>query len=103
MSLNRRSALTAIAGFSMGVALPSISRGATPMPTGKIKHLAFSDQGGRPDGVQVMVSRNHLYVGHMFSDGFTSWTSADPSQPKPVAIRRRAAHTVPITCRPTAI
>jgi hypothetical protein len=54
------------------------------MPTGKIKHLAFSDQGGRPDGVQVMVSRNHLYVGHMFSDGFTIMDVADPSQPKPV-------------------
>src|SRR5258708_6560475 len=84
MSINRRSALTAIVGFSAAVALPSISRGATPDPTGKIKHLAFSDQGGRPDGVQVMVSRNHLFVGHMFSNGFTIMDVANPSQPKPL-------------------
>src|SRR5476649_1005170 len=85
MLLNRRSALTAIAGFSTAVAFPAISRGATPDPTGKIKHLAYSDQGGRPDGVQVMVSRNHLYVGHMFSDGFTIMDVADPSKPKPLS------------------
>src|SRR5471030_2676927 len=84
MLLNRRSALTAIAGFSTAVAFPAISRGATPGPTGKIKHLAFSDQGGHPDGVQVMVSRNHLYVGHMFSNGFTVMDVADPSKPKPL-------------------
>src|ERR1700675_1178095 len=35
----------------------------------RIAHIAYSDQGGRPDGVQVMVNRNHVYVGHMFSDG----------------------------------
>jgi hypothetical protein len=84
MLLDRRSALTAIAGFSAAVACPAISRGATPDPTGKIKHLAFSDQGGHPDGVQVMVSRNHLYVGHMFSNGFTVMDVADPSKPKPL-------------------
>jgi hypothetical protein len=84
MLLDRRSALTAIAGFSAAVACPAIVRGATPGPTGKIKHLAFSDQGGHPDGVQVMVSRNHLYVGHMFSNGFTVMDVADPSKPKPL-------------------
>ena len=84
MSFNRRSALRALAGLPLAVALPAVSRGATPPPTGKVKHLAFSDQGGRPDGVQVMVSRNHLYVGHMFSDGFTIMDVANPSQPKPV-------------------
>ena len=36
-----------------------------------INHLSYSDQGGRPDGVQVMVNRKHVYVGHMFSDGLT--------------------------------
>ena len=52
---------------------------------GKIKPLAYSDQGGRPDGVQVMVSRNHLYVGHMFSDGFTVVDVRDPFFPRVVA------------------
>jgi len=63
---------------------PQSVAGATPPPAGKIKHLAFSDQGGHPDGVQIMVSRNHLYVGHMFSNGFTIMDVTNPSQPKPL-------------------
>ena len=86
MPISRRSALTAIAGFSTAVAFPAVLRGAAPPKImGKLKHLAFSDQGGRPDGVQVMVSRNILYVGHMFSDGFTIMDVADPSKPKPLS------------------
>ena len=34
----------------------------------RIRSLGHTDQGGRPDGVQVMVVGNHAYVGHMFSD-----------------------------------
>ena len=44
----------------------------------RIRHLSYSDQGGRPDGVQVMLNRGHLYVGHMFSDGVTILDAADP-------------------------
>ena len=33
--------------------------------------VGYSDQGGRPDGVQVMVHRGFAYVGHMFSKGFS--------------------------------
>ena len=41
--------------------------------------VGHSDQGGRPDGVQVMVHRGFAYVGHMFSKGFsTSSTCATP-------------------------
>lgn len=49
-----------------------------------IKHLSYSDQGGRPDGVQVMVNRKHVYVGHMFSDGLTVLDASDPHTLKPV-------------------
>ncbi len=43
-----------------------------PQGIGKgIKHVSYSDIGGRPDSVQVMVNRKHVYVGHMFSDGVT--------------------------------
>jgi hypothetical protein len=49
-----------------------------------IHHLGHTDQGGRPDGVQVMVSKGHAYVGHMFSDGITVIDVADPRAPKPV-------------------
>ena len=36
-----------------------------------IRFLGRSDQGGRPDGVQIMVNRGYAYVGHMFADGFS--------------------------------
>jgi hypothetical protein len=50
-----------------------------------VKHLSYSDQGGRPDGVQVMLNRGHVYVGHMFSNGITVLDAADPRDLKPVA------------------
>src|SRR3977135_1692934 len=50
----------------------------------RIRHVSYSDQGGRPDGVQIMVNRRHVYVGHMFSDGVSILDAADPRQLKPV-------------------
>jgi hypothetical protein len=50
----------------------------------RIRHISYSDQGGRPDAVQVMVNRRHVYVGHMFSGGITILDAADPRQLKPV-------------------
>ena len=29
-----------------------------------IRHVSYSDLGGRPDSVQVMFNRQHVYVGH---------------------------------------
>jgi hypothetical protein len=46
--------------------------------------IGFSDQGGRPDGVQIMVSHGHAYIGHMFSKGFSVVDVRDPRNPKPV-------------------
>lgn len=46
--------------------------------------VGHSDQGGRPDGVQVMVHRGFAYVGHMFSKGFSIIDVRDPSRPRPV-------------------
>jgi hypothetical protein len=66
----------------------SLSSNAADIPpsgVGKgIKHLSYSDQGGRPDGVQVMVSGKHVYVGHMFSDGVTVLDASDPRNLRPV-------------------
>ena len=42
--------------------------------------IGHSDQGGRPDGVQVMVHRGHAYIGHMFSKGFSIVDVRDPKQ-----------------------
>jgi hypothetical protein len=50
-----------------------------------ISLIAYSDQGGRPDGVQVIVHRGFAYVGHMFSDGFSVLDVNDPRDPKAVA------------------
>jgi len=50
----------------------------------RIRHLSYSDQGGRPDAVQVMVNRRHVYVGHMFNNGVTILDASDPRNLKPV-------------------
>ena len=50
----------------------------------RIRHLSYSDLGGRPDSVQIMLNRRHLYVGHMFSNGLTILDASDPRRLKPV-------------------
>jgi hypothetical protein len=50
----------------------------------RIRHISYSDQGGRPDAVQVMVHKRHVYVGHMFSNGLTILDAGDPRNLKPV-------------------
>jgi hypothetical protein len=47
--------------------------------------VGHSDQGGRPDGVQVMVHRGFAYVGHMFSKGFSVIDVRDAKNPKAVS------------------
>src|SRR3954454_13472992 len=59
----------------------------------RIRHLSHSDQGGRPDGVQVMVNRRHVYVGHMFSDGVTILDASDPRRLKPVGFFNTGTNT----------
>src|SRR5262245_55870984 len=59
----------------------------------RIRHISYSDQGGRPDGVQVMVNRRHVYVGHMFSDGVTILDAADPRRLKPVGFFTAGVNT----------
>ena len=79
--LTRRASLASLGALAAGSVRP---RHGQAQPTTRIKHLAYSDQGGRPDGVQVMVSRKHLFVGHMFSNGFTVMDVSDPAAPRPV-------------------
>jgi len=49
-----------------------------------VKFVGYCDQGGRPDGVQVMVNRGHAYVSHPFSAGASVIDVRDPRQPKAV-------------------
>ena len=44
-----------------------------------LRIIGHCDQGGRPDGVQIMVHRGHAYVGHMFSKGFSVIDARDPA------------------------
>jgi hypothetical protein len=55
--------------------------------------IGHSDQGGRPDAVQLMVHRGYVYVGHMFSKGFSVIDVKDPTQPKPVQYVAAAPNT----------
>lgn len=50
-----------------------------------MKLIGHSDQGGRPDGVQLMVNKGFAIVGHMFSKGFSVIDVRDPRDPKPAA------------------
>lgn len=85
--INRRLLLTGLVG-SAALGAPLLWAETSPpmagTATGGIKRLAYSDQGGRPDGVQAMYSRGHLFVGHMYSNGFTVLDVNDPRAPKPV-------------------
>jgi hypothetical protein len=49
-----------------------------------LRLIGHSDQGGRPDGVQLMIHRGHAYVGHMFSKGFSVVDVREPRNPQPV-------------------
>jgi hypothetical protein len=56
-----------------------------PSHARNMRLLSQSDQGGRPDGVQLMVHRGFAYVGHIFSKGFSVIDLRDPVNPRPVA------------------
>src|SRR5215467_13136095 len=49
-----------------------------------MKFVGRTDQGGRGDGVQVMVNRGFAYIGHGFSNGITVIDVRDAKHPKPV-------------------
>lgn len=55
-----------------------------PVYARNMKLIGHSDQAGRRDGVQLMVSRGHAYIGHMFSKGFSVIDVTDPTSPKAV-------------------
>ena len=74
---SRRESLKALAAFGSlaSLARPARAQSEADIPPQgighRIKHVSYSDQGGKPDAVQVMVNRRHVYVGHMFSGGIT--------------------------------
>lgn len=46
--------------------------------------IGHSDQGGRADGLQIMVQRGHAYIAHPWSGGFSVLDVRDPTRPRPV-------------------
>ncbi|MEK9723643.1 MAG: hypothetical protein VW405_09195 [Rhodospirillaceae bacterium] len=58
-----------------------------------MKIIGHSDQGGRPDGVQLMLNKGFAITGHMFSDGFSVIDVRDPRNPKPVHYEPSAPNT----------
>jgi hypothetical protein len=57
----------------------------TPDFSRNMRFIGHSDQGGRADGVQMMVHRGYAYIGHMFSKGFSVVDVRDPRRPATVA------------------
>jgi hypothetical protein len=55
--------------------------------------VGYTDQGGRPDGVQVMVHRGYAYVGHMFSKGFSVIDVRDAKNPRAAGYIAAPANT----------
>ncbi len=97
--MTRREHMKSLMGLAAASCVPfgacagSPARSAAQGIGRRIRHLSHSDQGGRPDGVQVMVNRGHVYVGHMFSDGVTILDAADPRQLKPVGFFTAGVNT----------
>ncbi len=61
---------------SVSITRPEYSR--------NMRLIGHSDQGGRPDGVQLMVHRGFAYIGHMVSQGFSVVDVRDPTRPTTV-------------------
>ncbi|WP_062227666.1 LVIVD repeat-containing protein [Aureimonas frigidaquae] len=55
--------------------------------------ISQSDQGGRADGIQVMVENGFAYVGHLFSGGFSVVDVRDPRNPKPAGFHPAPPNT----------
>src|SRR3954467_10871389 len=92
MTFTRREHLQGLLALGATALMPDVP--VPPQGIGRrIRHIAYSDQGGRPDGVQVMVNRRHVYVGHMFSDGVTILDAADPRRLKPVGFFTAGTNT----------
>ena len=93
--LKQLGALAGTAAMS-SLSAPAFAAGTEIPPQGigkGIKHISYSDIGGRPDSVQVMVNKKHVYVGHMFSDGVTILDAADPRRLTPVGFFTAGTNT----------
>ena len=63
--------------------------------SGDITFVGHTDQGGRGDGVQVMVNRGHAYIGTRVSRGVVVTDVRDPRNPES---RLTSCRSIPIRC-----
>ena len=102
-TMTRRASMAGMLGLAAGATLPRASFGAAqgaadaPIPPEgigrRIRHLGYSDVGGKPDTVQIMPNRGHLFIGHMFSDGVSVVDASNPRQLRPVHYFKTAENT----------
>jgi hypothetical protein len=59
-----------------------------------LRFVGHSDQGGRPDGVQIMVYKDHAYIGQARHGGFSVLNVSNPRQPEPAAFVPTAPRTL---------
>jgi hypothetical protein len=59
----------------------SVTPDLKPDHARNMKLIGHSEQGGRGDGLQVMVHRGHAYVAHPWSGGFSIVDVRDPKRP----------------------
>src|SRR5438552_583486 len=73
-TMTRREHMKGLLGLAASLSLPQQPRTAeeAPIPPQgigrRIRHLSYTDLGGRPHSVQVMPNRRHAYVVRMFSN-----------------------------------
>lgn len=65
----------------------------TPALNHGFRQIGHSDQGGRPDAMQLQYYRKHVYVGHLFSGGFSVIDVRDPARPAAVGFFPAPANT----------
>jgi hypothetical protein len=69
---------------------------ASPHTNATLRLLGYSDQGGRPHGIQIMVHNDHAYVGQARYGGFTIVDVTNPREPRPAGFVATAPGTLNI-------
>jgi hypothetical protein len=65
----------------------------TPELARNMRIVGHSDQGGRRDGIQIMVDKGFAYIGHLFSRGFSIVDVRNPKAPEPAGYVAAPANT----------
>src|SRR5882757_3207993 len=60
------------------------AKGSPVVASSSFRLLGRSTQGGRQDGVQVMVQDSYVYLGHLSSGGFSVIDAGNPKDPRAV-------------------